>query len=153
MECPHVGAAARFAIAVLLALAVPAAAQVPSPLGEWTTEGGKARVRIAPCSSDTQRLCGAIEWSYRPPGAEAGPLLDINNQDQVLRSRPILGLPLLQNFAPTGPDSWGGGTIYDPEGGKTYNSKIRLDGADRLRGLGMRAVLLSRPDLDPLPAD
>ena len=136
MECPHVGAAARFAIAVLLAVAVPAAAQVPSPLGEWTTEGGKARVRIAPCSSDAQRLCGVIEWSYRPPGAEAGPLLDINNQDQALRSRPILGLPLLQGFAPTGPDSWGGGTIYDPEGGKTYNSKMRLDGADRIEVSG-----------------
>ena len=72
MECLPVGAAARFAIAVLLILCVPAAAQVPSPLGEWTTEGGKARVRIAPCSSDAQRLCGVIEWSYRPPGAEAG---------------------------------------------------------------------------------
>jgi uncharacterized protein (DUF2147 family) len=105
-------------------------------LGEWTTEGGKARVRIAPCSGDAQRLCGAIEWSYRPPGAGAGPLQDINNQDPALRSRPIVGLPLLQGFEPTGPDSWGGGTIYDPEGGKTYNSKMRLDGADRLEVSG-----------------
>ena len=69
----------------------------PSPLGEWITEGGKARVRLAPCSSDAQRLCGVITWSYRPPGAESGPLRDIHNQDPALRSRPIVGLSLLQN--------------------------------------------------------
>ena len=77
-----------------------------------------------------------IEWSYRPPGAKSGPLLDINNQDPEQRSRPIVGLPLLQDFASTGPDSWGDGTIYDPEGGKTYKSKMRLDGADRLEVSG-----------------
>jgi uncharacterized protein (DUF2147 family) len=136
MKPLRAGAVAQLGTAVLLTLSVPAAAQVRSPLGEWTTEGGKARVRIAPCSGDAQRLCGAIEWSYRPPGAGAGPLQDINNQDPALRSRPIVGLPLLQGFEPTGPDSWGGGTIYDPEGGKTYNSKMRLDGADRLEVSG-----------------
>ena len=107
------------ATVLLLALALPAGAETPSPVGEWTTEGDKARVRIAACPEDAEQLCGVITWSYRPPGAEAGPLLDINNQDPALRSRPIIGLPLLQGFTATGPDSWGGGTIYDPEGGKT----------------------------------
>ena len=125
-----------FAATLLLALALAAAADVPSPVGEWTTEGGKARVRIAACPEYPQRLCGVIEWSYRPPGAKSGPLLDINNQDPEQRSRPIVGLPLLQDFASTGPDSWGDGTIYDPEGGKTYESKMRLDGADRLEVSG-----------------
>ena len=120
----------------LVALALPAAADVPSPVGEWTTEGGKARVRIAACPEYPQRLCGVIEWSYRPPGAAAGPLRDINNQDSALRSRPIVGLPLLQDFASTGPDSWGDGTIYDPEGGKTYKSKMRLDGGGNLEVSG-----------------
>jgi uncharacterized protein (DUF2147 family) len=136
MECPRAGAATQLATAFLLALVPPAAAQVPSPLGEWTTEGGKARVRLAPCSGDAQRLCGLITWSYRPPGARPGPLRDIHNQDPALRSRPIVGLPLLQDFAPTGPDSWGGGTIYDPESGKTYKSKMRLRDADRLEVSG-----------------
>jgi uncharacterized protein (DUF2147 family) len=63
-------------------------------------------------------------------------LRDIHNRDPALRSRPIIGLPLLQDFAPTGPGSWGGGTIYDPEGGKTYNSKMRLKDADRLEVSG-----------------
>ena len=136
MASIHPAPALGLAAILLLTLALPAAAETPSPMGEWVTEGGKARVRIAACPEDAQRLCGAIEWSYRPPDAEPGPLHDINNQDPALRSRPIVGLPLLQDFAPTGPDSWGDGTIYDPEGGKTYISKMRLDGADQLEVSG-----------------
>ena len=107
----------------------PAAA---SAIGEWVTEGDKARVQIEPCTADAQRLCGTITWSYRPADAPAGPLLDVHNGDPALRSRPILGLPLLQGFAADGADSWSGGTIYDPEGGKTYKSKFRLKGPDTL---------------------
>jgi uncharacterized protein (DUF2147 family) len=136
MSCIGRASAIRLASVLLLGLAAPVNAQVPSPIGEWTTEGDKARVRIAACPEDAEQLCGVITWSYRPPGAEAGPLLDINNQDPTLRSRPIIGLPLLRGFTATGPDSWGGGTIYDPEGGKTYKSKMQLDGADQLEVSG-----------------
>lgn len=107
----------------------PAAA---SPVGEWITEGGKARVRIGPCPGAAGELCGTITWSYRPPDVPPGPLLDVHNRDPALRSRPIVGLPLLAGFRPAGPDAWSGGTIYDPEGGKTYTSKMRLAGPDRL---------------------
>lgn len=122
----------RSAIAGLLSLAVPAVAQPSSPLGVWSTEGDKARVRIEPCAADAQRLCGTILWSYRPDGVPPGPLLDVNNADPALRARPIVGLPLLRDLAPADPGSWTDGTIYDPEGGKTYNSEIRLDGPDQL---------------------
>jgi uncharacterized protein (DUF2147 family) len=116
-------------------LAVPLAtafAADPSALGEWVTEGGKARVRIEPCATDPAKLCGAIVWSYRPDDAAPGPLVDVNNQDPALRSRPIVGLPLLQGFEPDGPGAWSGGTIYDPEGGKTCRSKMRFAGPDAL---------------------
>ena len=116
-------------------LAIPFATAVaaePSALGEWVTEGGKARVRIEPCGGEPAKLCGAIAWSYRPEDAAPGPLVDVNNQDPALRSRPIVGLPLLQGMAPDGPGAWAGGTIYDPEGGRTYRSKMRLAGPDRL---------------------
>jgi uncharacterized protein (DUF2147 family) len=120
-------------LALLLALSGGGAAWAASPVGEWVTEGGKARVRIEPCAADADRLCGTITWSYRPAGAPAGPLLDRHNREEGLRSRPILGLPLLQGFAPTGADAWGGGTIYDPESGRTYKSKLRVLGPDRLQ--------------------
>lgn len=120
-------------MAALLLLASSTAALAASAEGEWVTEGDKARVKIAPCAGNGQELCGTITWSYRPPEAPAdGPLLDINNGDPALRSRPIVGLPLLQGFRPDGDDAWDGGTIYDPEGGKTYKSKFRLKGQDTL---------------------
>ena len=118
-------------VALLLAWSAigPAAA---SAVGEWTTAGDKARVRIEPCAASPQELCGTITWSYRPADAPPGPLVDVNNDDPALRSRPIVGLPLLQGFKPDGADAWSGGTIYDPEGGKTYKSKLRLKDQDTL---------------------
>ena len=122
----------RPAVAAFLLLLLPVTTHA-SPNGEWTTEGGKARVRIDACAADPQQLCGLITWSYRPAGAPAGPLVDVNNQDPALRTRPIVGLPLLQGFSPDGDDRWSGGTIYDPEGGKTYKSKLKLTGPDTLQ--------------------
>ena len=120
-------------LALLLAgLAGPAWAE-GSPLGEWITDGDKARVLIAPCAGQPGQLCGTITWSYRPPDAGPGPLHDINNTDPSLRARPIVGLPLLQGFSQDGPKAWSGGTIYDPEGGMTHKSKLKLTGPDTLQ--------------------
>src|SRR4051794_34398947 len=105
--------------AALLALVFTGVASAAdSPVGDWITEGNKAKVRIAPCAGSPEELCGVITWAYRPPDAPAtGPLLDIHNKDAKLRTRPIEGLPLIQGFKSTGPGKWDGGTIYDPEGG------------------------------------
>jgi uncharacterized protein (DUF2147 family) len=122
----------RVLTAVLLGASLLPGSAAASALGEWVTEGDKARVRIEPCAADTAKLCGTITWSYRPADAPAGPLFDVNNGDPALRARPIVGLPLLEGFQPAGRDAWDGGTIYDPEGGKTYKSKMRLKGPDTL---------------------
>ena len=111
-------------------------AAVDSPVGEWLTEKGDARVRVAACPDRADRLCGTITWAAPPPDAPAGPLLDVNNADPALRSRPIEGLPLLDGFATEGPGAWGGGTIYDPRSGRTYRSKMRQGAADRLEVSG-----------------
>ena len=121
----------RLGSALLLG-ALWAAPAWASAVGEWVTGGDKAREEIATCAGDPSRLCGTVTWSYRPADAPPGELRDIHNADPALRTRPILGLPLLQGFVPAGPDAWDGGTIYDPEAGKTYKSKLRLDGPDRL---------------------
>ena len=86
-------------LAAALLIASTTAAAAASVEGEWVTEGDKARVKIEPCASDAQKLCGTITWSYRPADAPPGPLLDIHNSDAKLRSRPIVGLPLLEAMA------------------------------------------------------
>lgn len=106
------------------------------PVGEWLTEKGDARVRVAACPDRADRLCGTVTWAERPPDALAGPLVDVNNADPALRSRPIEGLPLLDGFAAEGPGAWGDGTIYDPRSGRTYRSKLRQRAADRLEVSG-----------------
>ena len=114
---------ALFVIAVLsatvAALSVGSGpAQAAQPVtGRWATVDGKAIVHIAPCG---KHVCGKIEKILKPtPGR---PETDIKNPDQALRSRPLVGLPLLSGFADDG-ELWKG-TIYDPESGKSYTSKV-----------------------------
>jgi uncharacterized protein (DUF2147 family) len=109
-------------IASLLALAslwsaAPAAA---APIdGLWLTDDHKGVVRIGPCGP---RTCG---WIVRV--LDSGPNVptrDINNPDRTLRSRTILGLPVL-----TGLLAFGGryvGSAYDPKSGRSYRASLRL---------------------------
>ncbi|MFZ2998051.1 DUF2147 domain-containing protein [Sphingobium sp.] len=121
--------AAAFVIATIAAtLTLPAQAAEPVT-GRWATVEGKAIVQIAPCGRE---LCGRIEKIVKPtPGR---PHTDTNNPDPALRSRPLVGLPLLTGFADAGAH-WKG-TIYDPESGKSYTSKMsrNKDGTLKVQG-------------------
>ena len=132
-EAPSSAGYGRPLATAVLALAVlvgPSFA-ADNPVGEWLTEKGDARVRIAPCPDRPDRLCGTVTWSKRPPDAAPGPLVDGNNADPALRARPIVGMPLPADFAPEGGGAWGG-TIYDPRSGRAYTSRMRRASADRL---------------------
>ena len=88
-----------------------------------------AVVHIAQCGKS---LCGKIEKILKPtPGR---PNTDVENADPALRSRPLVGLPLLTGFGDAG-SHWKG-TIYDPESGKSYTSKIsrNADGTLKVQG-------------------
>ena len=117
--------------AVLTLTAAPALAADPAE-GEWLTQGGSGKVRIAPCPGQAGKLCGAISW-LRPADAKA---TDANNPDPKLKTRPILGMPMLWGFKAAGPGKWTGGKIYDPNSGKTYDSKISVkpDGTLKVEG-------------------
>lgn len=103
--------------------------------GDWMTQSGSAKVRVAPCAGG--KLCGTVVWMKTPLDKTTGkPQLDVNNPDPALRTRPIVGLQLIKDFK-SGPDGkWAGGSIYDPESGKTYASKLGLnpDGTLKVEG-------------------
>ena len=65
------------------------------------------------------------------PGAAA---TDVNNKNAALRSRTIVGMPVLSEFTDGGSD-WRG-RIYDPKSGKTYKSilKREADGTLKVQG-------------------
>lgn len=119
----------RIALAALAFIASTAAVPQPAPVtGRWLTQGGKALIDVAPCGTS---ICGRIaRILVARPG---GPVVDANNPDVALRSRPILGLAILSGFAPKR-DHWAG-RIYDPESGRSYRSELRVaDGVLKVKG-------------------
>lgn len=126
-------------IAAGLALAAAPALAADPVEGVWLTQAGTGKVTIAPCAGKADRLCGKITWLKNPADAIAK---DANNPDPALKSRTILGLPMIWNFKPGGaPGKWTGGKIYDPNTGKTYDSKISLNSNGTLKVEGCVLVV------------
>jgi uncharacterized protein (DUF2147 family) len=103
-----------------LLVSLPAAADEPSPTGEWAVENGEAHVRILRCGD---ALWGALDW-LKAPGT------DENNPDETKRTRPLLGLPILREMKQD-TTRWLG-KIYNSENGKIYNGNISFVTADTL---------------------
>ncbi len=113
---------------VAVALAAPAIAATPIT-GRYLTEDGAGVIEVARCGD---KLCGRLVRIVKAtPGA---PTTDVNNGDPALRSRPILGMPILSGFADAGSD-WRG-RIYDPRNGKSYKSIVskNADGSLKVQG-------------------
>lgn len=116
----------RFLPAILLAcMTASVDAAAPKPTGEWVVADGSARIRIAHCND---ALWGAIAWASDPGR-------DKNNPDPALRSRSVIGMPILLNMKKTAPNRWDG-EIYNAEDGRTYTANISLLSEDVLRVQG-----------------
>jgi uncharacterized protein (DUF2147 family) len=114
-----------FALAAGLSLAAATAAFAADPVeGDWLTQSGSAKVRVAPCAGKADRMCGVIVWLRDPANAKAH---DDHNPDPAQRTRAIMGLRMLWGFQPAASGRWTGGKIYDPNSGKTYDSKISVN--------------------------
>jgi uncharacterized protein (DUF2147 family) len=62
-------------------------------------------------------------------------LLDGHNDDPALRQRRLTGVLLLQGFTREA-DAWAGGTIYNPDDGRTYHARVTPLDADHLQVRG-----------------
>ena len=113
----------------IAALAVPALAADPIS-GRWVTQEKNAIVTIGQCGSS---VCGKISKFLETPPDGANQR-DVNNPDPELRSRRIMGLPILTGFTEDG-DVWRG-EIYDPKRGKTYRSVLEREGPNELEVKG-----------------
>lgn len=123
--------------ALSLLVATSALAQTtPAAVGRWTTiddETKKPKSVIAIYLEDGQ-LFGRIEKIFPQPGQPENPLCE--KCDGALKNKPILGMVILRNLKRDG-DEWKGGTVLDPENGKTYKCKIAVeDGGKRLKVRG-----------------
>lgn len=115
--------------AAIAALAVPALAADPIS-GRWVTEDKSAVITIGNCGSS---VCGKISRFLETPPDGANQR-DINNPNKSLRSRKLMGMPVLTDLRQDG-DLWRG-DIYDPKEGKSYRSVIRRKSSSRLEVKG-----------------
>lgn len=104
-----------------------------SVAGLWLTQDGKAKIQIF---KEGDHYSGRIVWLLHPNMPDGQPKLDFHNPDEKLRTRPIMGLKLLQNFKYQGNNIWDDGEVYDPTGGKTYSCKMTLIDANKLEVRG-----------------
>ncbi len=75
------------------------------------------------------------------------PRLDDLNPDPALRDRALHGITILHGFEYKGDQVWKGGTIYDPNSGKTYKSSMKMVDQNTLKVRGFIGIsLLGRSD-------
>jgi len=108
-------------------------------LGVWMNEDKDANVEIY---KDGDFYNGKIVWLKDPIREETGkPKLDKENEDESLRTRPVMGLLLLKGFVFDGDDEWEDGEIYDPKNGKTYSCYMEFEDEDDMNTLKIRGYI------------
>lgn len=106
------------------------AAPAKDPSGTWLTEDGRAKIRIDRCGPGAAQVCGKVVW-LKVPTTEAGiPRTDIKNPDPKKRTRPVLGLPLIEGLKPD--EDKFSGEIYNIEEGKTYQVSLERESGSEL---------------------
>ncbi|GAB3958747.1 DUF2147 domain-containing protein [Spirosoma harenae] len=108
-----------------------ALAQTPSEavVGTWLNQEREAKIAIVKQGAE---YLGRIVWLKEPNDAQGRPKTDEKNPDSQLRTRPVMGMTLMQHFTFDGQDTWENGTIYDGRSGKTYRCRMTLRGPNTL---------------------
>lgn len=101
-----------------LSFAAPAVARPYDVYGLWLSAAKDGHIEIRDCGDGTP--CGNLVWV---DPAKADTHLDVRNRDPSLRSRKLIGTPIIRGFEPA-PIGWKGGEIYNPEDGKTFAASL-----------------------------
>jgi uncharacterized protein (DUF2147 family) len=94
-------------------------------LGTWYVRGEKAKVEIYKVG---EKYHGKLVWLLEPYHKDGTLKVDILNPDPEKKGRDVIGMDILENLKKKGSNYWSGGTIYDPERGKSYRCHIKLKG-------------------------
>lgn len=115
-------------IPVIFLILLPAArGQDTGVLGNWRNPTGSI-IQISRCGAG---VCAKLLEVRR----NAPSRVDSKNPNSALRSRPLCGLQIGQNFRLTSPGHAEGGQLYDPQSGHTYSGSMTRDGSSlKLRG-------------------
>lgn len=107
---------------LFMCLVIQAKAQSESAiLGLWYNTEKTAQVEIVKKGSE---YLGKIVW-LKDPNPEGKPAIDKQNANPKLRTRPLIGLAILDGLK-YADGMWKNGEIYDPVSGKTYSCELKL---------------------------
>lgn len=107
-------------------------------LGFWLSESKKGVVEIYKKGDEFE---GKLVWIKDIHDGKVEDKLDINNPEESERKKSLKGLVNLKGFKFDG-NEWTGGTIYDPQKGKTYKAFMKMDGNDKLKIRGYIGISL-----------
>jgi uncharacterized protein (DUF2147 family) len=121
--------AAAFILLFAVALgAIAADDQQSRILGNWLTESKDGIIQISVTAAGT--------YEGRIVGGNHPGRLDEKNPDPALRGKPLRGAIILRDLHYDGGGKWSGGTIYEPDSGRTYKCLVELMSADTLKMRG-----------------
>ncbi len=106
--------------------------------GRWLTQEGDGWIRIQIVGDSLE---GSVAGSPDPKQREEREL-DDRNPDPDLRTRRLDGLIIMKGFEYDGDSKWSGGTVYDPNSGKTYKCTVTQVDADTLKMRGFIGISL-----------
>lgn len=98
-------------------------------VGYWLNKSKDAKIEIY--VKENNRYYGRLVWFKDSLDVDGEPKKDVNNPEPSLRDRPLKDIELLKEFSKD-KNQYTGGTIYDPQNGKTYSCKINFKDTNTL---------------------
>lgn len=112
-------------ILIALCLILPMFAQSAQRItGVWYNGEKTSKIEIT--QNEAGLFVGHIIWLKEPSLKDGGTKTDDKNPDVKLQKKPLVGLQVLHDLKYEGKDKYKGGTIYDPQTGKTYSVKAEM---------------------------
>jgi len=98
-------------------------------IGVWCNETNTVHVEFFQSGNS---YSGKIVWMDKPNDENGKPKTDKNNPDSKLRSRSIMGLPIIGNLKYQN-SQWVGGSIYNPSKGLIASCDIEMSDSNTLK--------------------
>jgi uncharacterized protein (DUF2147 family) len=105
-----------------LALTSPLALAEVNPEGIWKLTSGAVTVKVIRCGKN---ICANIVDLASKNYPDGTPLRDALNPNKSLRSRPVMGLPVISGMTQTGENTYKG-YIYNADDGGSYRATATL---------------------------
>jgi len=130
----------------LLFVSLAIAADEDRILGLWNTPENDCQIDIFKYGD---KYGGRIAWLKEPyypadddGGMPGSPIVDRRNPNPHFRTRPLIGLQIMEGFTYIGKSVWAKGTIYSPRVGKNYKCQMTLPAPNHLEVRGFIGIPL-----------